>query len=405
MPSRERRSTVELEGSLARFAADEGEAQERKGLRFAEPASLAVDRRKAAELNQAGLVRVERQRKFPEPFAHRVKETACVAFTLEADDQIVRVTNDDHDALSLPPSPALSPEIETVMQVDVGKERRDHRTLSRSPVIDRHDPIFEDARLEPLLDQADDALVADPMFQEANQPILADRPEEVLDVGVKYPVHFPYFDRRRQRVQRIVRPSPGSEPVRETAEVAFVDSVERHDGCALYDLVFQGGDRERPLLPIGLRYVRPARRLRSIGSPVDPSVQILDPGFEVRLVVTPRYAIDAGGGFALKRVKRRPERVGIEVVEERGELSLLPLPCGFAVSGPAPGSRAPGSVSGACFADPRSPWSPALAPPAPQPVARLCSSASRLLCRSLTSLDRASAATAPHLPATDHATQ
>ena len=90
--------------------------------------------------------------------------------------------------------------------------------------------------------------------------------------------------------------------------------------------VFQGGDRERPLLPIGLRYVRPARRLRSIGSPVDPSVQILDPGFEVRLVVMPRYAIDAGGGFALKRVKRRPERVGIDVVEERGELSLLPLP-------------------------------------------------------------------------------
>ena len=43
----------------------------------------------------------------------------------------------------------------------------------------------------------------------------------------------------------------------------------------------------------------------------------------------PRYAIHAGGGFALKRVKRRPERVGIDVVEERGELSLLPLPCGF----------------------------------------------------------------------------
>jgi hypothetical protein len=35
------------------------------------------------------------------------------------------------------------------------------------------------------------------------------------------------------------------------------------------------------------------------------------------------------GGFALKRVKRRLKRVGIDVVEERGELSLLPLPCGL----------------------------------------------------------------------------
>jgi hypothetical protein len=41
---------------------------------------------------------------------------------------------------------------------------------------------------------------------------------------------------------------------------------------------------------------------------VNPSVQILDPGFEIRFVVRPRYAIHAGGGFALERVERRPER-------------------------------------------------------------------------------------------------
>jgi len=86
--------------------------------------------------------------------------------------------------------------------------------------------------------------------------------------------------------------------------------------------------------------------------------------------------------------------------------SAVNAPSSFAlrlsVHGPAPGSREPGSVSGAWFAGPHSPWSPALAPPTPRPVARLCSSASSLLCRSQTSLDRASAATAPHLPATDH---
>ncbi len=57
-------------------------------------------------------------------------------------------------------------------------------------------------------------------------------------------------------------------------------------------------------------------------------MQILDPEFEVRLVILPRHTIDAGGGFALKRVERRPERVDIDMVEERGELFLLPLPCG-----------------------------------------------------------------------------
>jgi len=98
-------------------------------------------------------------------------------------------------------------------------------------------------RLQPFLYKADNALVADPMLQEAGQPVLADRPEEVLDVGVKYPVHLSGRDRHRQSLQRIMRPSSGSEPVGEADEVAFVDGVEHYDGCALDDLVVQGGDR------------------------------------------------------------------------------------------------------------------------------------------------------------------
>jgi hypothetical protein len=33
--------------------------------------------------------------------------------------------------------------------------------------------MFQHARLKPFLDQADDALVADPVFQEPNEPVLA----------------------------------------------------------------------------------------------------------------------------------------------------------------------------------------------------------------------------------------
>jgi hypothetical protein len=60
-----------------------------------------------------------------------------------------------------------------------------------------------------------------------------------------------------------------------------------------------------------------------------------------------------------------------------------------------------GAESGACVAGPHSPWSPPFAPPAPQRIAPLCSSASQLLWRSATSRARASSATAPHLPDAD----
>jgi hypothetical protein len=61
----------------------------------------------------------------------------------------------------------------------------------------------------------------------------------------------------------------------------------------------------------------------------------------------------------------------------------------LAVRGPAPGSREPGSASGACFADPRFPWSPPFAPSPPPPENRSCSATSQLLWRSQTSPDRA----------------
>ena len=46
--------------------------------------------------------------------------------------------------------------------------------MPRPLVTDRDDPVFEDARLQPFLDQTDDALVADPMLQESDQPFLTD---------------------------------------------------------------------------------------------------------------------------------------------------------------------------------------------------------------------------------------
>jgi hypothetical protein len=49
---------VDQELAGAGFAADEGEAQEVEGLRFALPTLCAAGRRMAAELEQAGFVRM-----------------------------------------------------------------------------------------------------------------------------------------------------------------------------------------------------------------------------------------------------------------------------------------------------------------------------------------------------------
>ena len=49
-------TSVDLEFAPTSFAADKGEAQEGEGLRFAEPAPLAVFHREASKLDQPGLL-------------------------------------------------------------------------------------------------------------------------------------------------------------------------------------------------------------------------------------------------------------------------------------------------------------------------------------------------------------
>src|SRR6202035_5632212 len=127
------------------------------------------------------------------------------------------------------------------------------------------------------------------------------------------------FRLHHQGIQRIMWSAPGTEPVREPEEVFLVDGIPHHDGSALDDLVFQGGDRQRPLPSVRLRYVRPAGRLGPVCSPVDPSVQIFEPWLKLCLVVLPRHAVHAGGGFALERVEHQPERGNVNLVEKRGE--------------------------------------------------------------------------------------
>ncbi len=176
---------------------------------------------------------------------------------LEAGDEVVGVAHEDDVALGMVASPPLCPQIEGVVQVDVGQQWRGDAALRRPHLCPGHLPALHHPGLQPFADQADHAAVADPMFDEADQPLMADRIEEAGDVGIQNPVHLGAGDPDSERVERIVGATAGSEPVREPEEVFLVDRVQHLDHRALDDLVLQRGDAEWTLPPVGLWYVVP----------------------------------------------------------------------------------------------------------------------------------------------------
>ena len=96
--------------------------------------------------------------------------------------------------------------------------------------------------------------------------------EKAPDVSVKNPIHFPSHDSYPERIQRIVLASPGSEPVRESQKVLFVNLIEDCHYCVLDDLVFQRSNPYRTLTSIRLKNVGSLRRLRSIRSSMHAAV-------------------------------------------------------------------------------------------------------------------------------------
>jgi hypothetical protein len=75
-----------------------------------------------AKLQQASLVRMKRKRELLKPHTHRFPEAPRIGFALEANNDIIRVPQDNDVACGFPPSPSLSPEIEDVVQVHVREQ-------------------------------------------------------------------------------------------------------------------------------------------------------------------------------------------------------------------------------------------------------------------------------------------
>jgi hypothetical protein len=78
---------------------------------------------------------------------------------------VIRIPTDDDLSGGRPPSPLVDPEIDSVVEEDVGKDRADAGSLRGTDFHRFPSAALEDAGLEPPRDQAEDPAVGDPVCQ------------------------------------------------------------------------------------------------------------------------------------------------------------------------------------------------------------------------------------------------
>src|SRR5450631_634711 len=104
--------------------------------------------------------------------------------------------------------PLVRPYVEDVVEVKITEQRRNYRTLRGSRFRRCQRSIFHYASFEPFADQADYPLIADALFYETDEPIVAHRIEECADVSVKNPVYPRLVDPYPERIKGVVLAPP-----------------------------------------------------------------------------------------------------------------------------------------------------------------------------------------------------
>jgi len=184
--------------------------------------------------------------------------------------------------------------------------------------------------------------------EELPQPDPIKLAEKVADIRVEHPVHLLPPDPHRQRIQRVMRTSARPEPVGEAPEVLLIDGVQHLHHRTLEDLVLQGGDAERALPPVRLRYVHPARRARPVGTAVDTAEQVFEVFSQILPVGVPRHLIDTRCSLRVDRHIGRPQAIQADVMQQRSEPRVLIPSCYLAHTVQPAWHAWPGSESGAC---------------------------------------------------------
>lgn len=117
------RLSPDYETSVPGLIAEVLKTQKVKRLGTAKPTFGSTLDGKPAEHDEPGLVLVQRQPELGHTLLEGRNHIPCIALALKAHDKVISVANHDHASTRYASAPCMRPEIEGVVQEDVGEDR------------------------------------------------------------------------------------------------------------------------------------------------------------------------------------------------------------------------------------------------------------------------------------------
>jgi hypothetical protein len=143
--------------------------EEVKGRRRARnPSPLTPLPGKSPEGDQAGFLGVQLKVEARESFAQITHEPLRVGMMLESHKKVISVAHDDNITVGVPASPLLDPQVERIMQTNVGQQRGYRRPLRGANFSRQSLSLFHHSGSQPLLDEPQYPTVRNAVLDEFN---------------------------------------------------------------------------------------------------------------------------------------------------------------------------------------------------------------------------------------------
>src|SRR6266852_5734034 len=271
------------------LATDVGEAKKVECLGLPLSTPFSIVRCVEAELDDARFLGMQFQFELGESLRQVLVEPLGIRLVLKTHDEVISPTDDYYVAFGFCLTPVLHPEVEHVVQIDVGQQRRGTAALWRSFFTSRPLSFFQHARVQPLTDEPHHALVSYSVLDDLNQPFMVQTIEERTDVAVQHPFHLSRQQRGVQGVQRMMRTLAWPVAIREAEKVSLINRIHHRDRRALGNLIFQRSDTEWPLPPVVLGDESSEHWLRSVSPAPQPRGEVCKIALQLLSILSPRF--------------------------------------------------------------------------------------------------------------------
>src|SRR5215472_17539152 len=144
--------------------ADVREAEEVERFRFPFSTPQPVLDRERTKLQQSRLFGMQFQVELPHSFGEFCPKLIGIRFVPESNHDVVRKSYDDDIAVRTLLTPCLDPQVEHVVKIDVGQQRRSTSALRCSFFHSYSLPILQHAGPQPFLNESHDAPICNPML-------------------------------------------------------------------------------------------------------------------------------------------------------------------------------------------------------------------------------------------------